>query len=981
MKKYFITALILLSGMMGYAQSIRVLSNVRLGEGFIPHISADGAVVQFIADPQTEYPEAQDADLYVTNEDLHLYLYQDGVRHDLKPHGDNAYIWGQLSPNKQMILFHSHRGTAVCDLQGRVLYELGELINPAWYDDAYVVGAHTESDGHEYTNSRLVLRALTGQEVELTDGTQIDMFPQASAASGRIVYNTLSGDIRMLQLNLTDLPVSRSLPRMQAVMPHLQAAPAQKAPKKNFSDVKIYINPGHGGYTGNDRGMFPYPFHQGDTTSFWESSSNLHKGLMLDSMLRALGVQTRMSRTRNTEADDLDLHVIVAEANAYGADFMLSIHSNAGGPSNYILQLYSGKDADDPITYADYGTKDADSRAISTVIGNNLHQSTPLSSWTRVPYIVGDKTFARKIMGWSNGYGVLRYLRVPGEISEGGMHDYIPQTYRLLNMDYKRMEAYAFARSFLTYFLDYHYPTGVIGGQVRDSYEPMSFPVISRNAGPDINKPILGATVELVQNGSVIRTYTTDSLYNGVYFFWDLVPGDYVVRAFSPDHYVKEMPVTVTADQVAYQNMMIDRKRNTPPTIVSYTPCVASITDSVLVSTVISFTFNWDMQADSTMAAFSVSPEVEGTLSMSRDNRTLTFEPARRFEPGVEYTVTLSTTACHPDTLFANHLQAPFVFSFRTLDRANMRFVQSYPAEDDNQVPVNASFVAMFDQKLASYADIRVEDAAGNVLAKNTRSVSINKAPSPYGYITFDLINPMTPNTDYCLVIGPDMKDNLGIYFGSTKRIPFHTAAEQTITLPLVDPVDSLCLTYDAESSRGTVSGSTLRNTNKKYSGTASTELSYKFADDAKPTSEAYFPMKNPSLLAATCHDEVGMYVYSDYSGNALYAVYGVEGDLRYAKVCDLDYVGWKFQTVDLSVLPEGIEYQMIAMKVTYEGALLSQKGTIYLDNFYLLKDAHTALEDAEADLTPDKCIEDNQLIIRRDGRRFNALGTELRSR
>ncbi len=127
--------------------------------------------------------------------------------------------------------------------------------------------------------------------------------------------------------------------------------------------------------------------------------------------------------------------------------------------------------------------------------------------------------------------------------------------------------------------------------------------------------------------------------------------------------------------------------------------------------------------------------------------------------------------------------------------------------------------------------------------------------------------------------------------------------------------------------------------------------------------------MKNPSLLAATCHDEVGMYVYSDYSGNALYAVYGVEGDLRYAKVCDLDYVGWKFQTVDLSVLPEGIEYQMIAMKVTYEGALLSQKGTIYLDNFYLLKDAHTALENTEADLTPDKRIEDNQLIIRRDGR------------
>ncbi len=65
---------------------------------------------------------------------------------------------------------------------------------------------------------------------------------------------------------------------------------------------------------------------------------------MLDTLLREVGATT--SRITNTEDDDRYLSAIAAEANAFNADFMLSIHTNAG-VTNYILQLYSGWDASD----------------------------------------------------------------------------------------------------------------------------------------------------------------------------------------------------------------------------------------------------------------------------------------------------------------------------------------------------------------------------------------------------------------------------------------------------------------------------------------------------------------------------------------------------------------------------------------------------------------------------------------------------------
>ena len=55
-------------------------------------------------------------------------------------------------------------------------------------------------------------------------------------------------------------------------------------------------------------------------------------------------------------------------------------------------------------------------------------------------------------------------------LSEGSYHDYIPETYRLLNKDYCWLEAYHFTKSVMEYFKSPEtFATGVVCGSLYDS--------------------------------------------------------------------------------------------------------------------------------------------------------------------------------------------------------------------------------------------------------------------------------------------------------------------------------------------------------------------------------------------------------------------------------------------------------------------------------------------------------------------------------
>ena len=829
--KKTITLFLSIICVLSMGAQIRVLSNTSLGKGYYPRF-ADETTLTFFAEESAAYDQMASGDeLRVDNKDLTLNLYRNGIKTVLAPHGtDVNYVWASLSPNKKYILFNTKHGTAVCDLNGREVINLGQGLDaPVWYGNDYIVGMNDTSDSHQYTASSIVIASVDGRVRQtLTDPAEFGMYPAVDAKSGRIAYNTLDGDIHMLQLNLTEEPVRRTAPalrQMQNSRAQMRATARKRAAADaKPSDFRIYINPGHGGYTGDDRNMAIYPFASGDTLGFWESSSNLHKGLKLDTMLRTLGFQTKLSRVLNRQEDDRALSAIVAEANAWESDFMLSIHSNAGNPSNYILQLYAGIDLDDAQkTYPTPTPCSDESRAITTLLGNILYENE-VTCWSREPVISGDKTFARKIMGWSNGYGVLRGLTVPGTISEGCMHDYIPETYRLMNMDYKWRESFYFARTFMEYFCHSELPYGAIGGQLRDSYQKQISPDIHpRRGSRDELRPLNRATVELYQDGKLLQTYTTDTLYNGCYFFWNLQPGKYVVRGKMDGYYDYSDTLDVVNNKIVYSNMPMSMQRQTPPEVIAYTPKV-ELTDSVQVSTQITLSFNWDMREDSTAAAFSISPAVDGTITFEDGARSMRFTPATRFEPGVEYTVTLSTEACHPDANWPNHLKEPFTFKFRTLYRGHVNIVQTYPKAGDTDIPLQPSFITFFDANIVGAVaskNVAVLDTAGKAMKINSRSFSHNKASKQYGSSTFELVAALSPESDYRLVWYPDVKDVEGILLMDTVVIPFRTGKAVASDMPVVNVLDTVFFEGDLETSVGTATAYAFRNTNTKANGQA----------------------------------------------------------------------------------------------------------------------------------------------------------------
>ena len=992
MKKTFLFLLGISAALMASAE-IRVLSDVKLGEGFFPRF-ADAETVTYLAAENASYVQVtSDAALRVDNENLDLNLYRNGEKIVLKPHGDENYICASLSPDQTRILFRTKKGTAICDLNGNELVNLGREINaPVWYGNDYVVGMDSEHDGYYNTAAAIVIASVETKELQyLTDPANMGIFPNVDAASGRIVYCTEGGDIRMLQLNLTEQPIRKMAPRLVqkpdgALLKKIQERKGAMSP----SQVKIYINPGHGGWDSDDRLMYLYPIFVGQSVqapytreqSFWESQSNLDKGMRLDTMLRDLGFQTKMSRIKNTTADDKDLYDIVEEANTYGANFMLSIHSNAGNPSNYILQLYSGRTAGDNSWYSDMPVNEVTSRQIATLMGDNQYMNE-VSCWTRVPMIAGDKTFAKNIMGWSNGYGVLRWLEVPGTLSEGMMHDYLPETYRLMNIDYKRQESFYFAKTFYTWFCEKELPYGAIGGRIHDVYQKQLFPDYKPNKNTrDVYRPILKGLVELWQDGNKVASYTTDTLYNGCYFFWNLQPGTYVVKAKPEGYYAQEDTLVVENNKISYANFGLSMKRETPPVVLDYSPKV-EITDSVLVSTQLTISFNWDMDEEATAAALTITPAVEGTITFEDDAHTMRFKPASRFEPGTEYTVTLGTGACHPDDTYENHLQEPFTFKFCTQNRGSVRVIQTYPANNSENIPVDAAFIAIFDGKLATSSNkyFKVYDAAGNDISPVTRNVKLNgAAPAPYGSAKFELkAGTLKANSEYKMVIGAEVADVNGVIVNDPVTITFKTGDEVTTTVPVFNNLDTLFFEGDKETSTGVTSVSTLRNTASKYEGLASNKLTYTFSET---NGEAVYVADDVTAIKGNDKSTLGMYVFGDYTFNTLYAKWAVEGDIQYTKICDLDYAGWLYQEAEVTALPAGVDYQFMGFKIVRGTSFLSEKGEVSIDVLRVdfQESVNSAVEDVVApEQAPLKTIENGYLHILLNGVKYNVQGAVVK--
>ena len=327
---------------------------------------------------------------------------------------------------------------------------------------------------------------------------------------------------------------------------------------QNSSDVRIYLNAGHGSWGPNDRPMptIPYPnlasTGRPDTCGFYESNTNLWKILKLGETLEKMGVKRKnimYSRRKNgpypyvkgaaNEAKyNRSLSEISAEVEANNMDMFISIHSNAASEAstaNYPLILYRGNDGDG-------GDLAKGSRAMSQAIWgpHYMDELDPQSAYSRtnmnirgdLDFYHGDYPVTNRYSGVTyHGYlGVLKH-GVPGFLLEGFYHTYQPARHRALNKDYCGEEGVRVARGVCKYFGLTPETTGYVMGTVKDLKNKIVNDLFHYASGSiDQWMPVNGATVRLMQNGQEVASYQVDTLYNGIFYFEGIAPGSYTLQ-------------------------------------------------------------------------------------------------------------------------------------------------------------------------------------------------------------------------------------------------------------------------------------------------------------------------------------------------------------------------------------------------------------------------------------------------------------------
>ncbi len=644
---------------------------------------------------------------------------------------------------------------------------------------------------------------------------------------------------------------------------------------QDLSGIKICLNPGHGGHDSNDRYIA--------TTGFWESEGNLEKGLYLRDILKSYGATIVMTRTTNTTADDLALSQIVAIANTNNVDYMHSIHSNAyDTKSDYTLILFQGRNT-------------APTYPGSLIMANYMVDQIYNTDRTTQKMVAGDFDF----YGTGQAYlGVFKGLTMPHTLSEGSFHDYIPESFRLQNQVYKHNEAWAIARSFLSYFGKEPFEYGVIAGIVRDNslrvdyyYNP------SVRTGKEYLKPLNNIKVTL-QPGNKI--YNGDEHNNGFFMFDSLQPGTYTVYSEAPNYYLDSASVIVEANKVVFADKYLLYDTTSAPVILSTTPLNNAINYKTIDP--ITIQFNKSMNSSLTGTAFSIQPDVEGSFSWGDDGRTLIFQPAKPLETNKTYSVIISKDALSKWNV---PIGQDYVFSFTTGDRNKCSLVNSYPQSGQDEISTTVQFKITIDAAVStSLLNFKLLDEENNEVALTNLKASTDNG---LGIVVLEPSSELSVYTNYKLVVLPTLEDVAGYPLVDSVFINFRTIRESYISGAIVDSFEILGAWKDAKKGSGSVGIDTVASTfkltySKAFRGKYSARLAYSFKNNSGGICQ--YSNTDKFNLGAS-QSEFGIWIYGDLSNNLLEYWFTYDGSNEAQVLVDtINWSGWKLKRIQLSGIP-----------------------------------------------------------------------------
>ena len=389
---------------------------------------------------------------------------------------------------------------------------------------------------------------------------------------------------------------------MMAVALGCMAIGASAQLKQDWGDFKLWIDPGHSGH--ENTGLYGYS----------EAQKVLRVGLATrDFLFRyTTANETTIQMTRDDDQDNVSLDERSDMANAWGADFFYSIHSDAGSGPNTTVTLFGGwKLNGQYIEKTPHGGK-----AYGDILCPNL-TSVMYNTGTRGNYY--DRVFYNgDVDTHENQYPYLsvnRRTNMASLLSEGGFHTHPVQQGLNINDDYKRLEAFGTFRSIMQYRNLERPDQVMLAGVVTNSENGQGIDgvTVTVNGKTYITDTFESTFSQYVRNANIV--------HNGFFLFDDLTPGETYEITYSCPGYtsttktvtMQSDPQGLSGDNVTWANVQLTSEA--PATITGN-----SIVDPDNVNTrydmVLTFSRNMDRQ--SVEQAFSINNN--GVVTLSWDN-------------------------------------------------------------------------------------------------------------------------------------------------------------------------------------------------------------------------------------------------------------------------------------------------------------------------------------------------------------------------
>lgn len=715
-----------------------------------------------------------------------------------------------------------------------------------------------------------------------------------------------------------------------------------------WGDWKLFLDPGHSGK--ENQGLWGY--------------SEAEKTLAI-----ALTIKEYLTTYTDMPADNLmlcredanttvDLGERSDMANAWGADFYYSIHSDASGNNNTTVTLFGGWMCNGVETEKTPNGGKAYGEILNPNLTNVMKEfavtGTRGNYYDRCYYYPGQTHH-------SNQYPYLsvnRESNMASLLSEGGYHTIAEQQQLNINAEYKRIEALAAFQSLLKFHGMQVPAQTVLAGIISNS---------------ENGTPINGVTVSV--DG---KTYTTDTwesvfnkytknenlIHNGFFFFEGLTAGQTYDVTFSAEGFenvtkqvtIKDGAQGETVDFVTILNIEMT---NIAPAKVDG----ISITDTENVSPVypITITFSRNMNKETVEQALSIDNNGEITSSWENDY-TLVLDVSK-LTPLSTYNITIDGTIAkntQTNQFFDGDGDGTeggnYVLTIKMAepDITAPNVVSTYPAIDGTAAytqrpPIRIEFNEVLDWNEDKYANfITVTDKDGNSYSGTLTHAVVRDASVLHFYFDEDL--PL----DKCFLVSvqegiPDLTGNLSEEFNFRFLSEYRTKTESNVMFPLVDASGFWAPDGSGSTSGLVAEGSSFTSStitpNKTVNGSA--KLTYTFDPDATGSTwqiREYSSVQNSGVNVnrTDCNYILSFWFYGDGSNNSVSAMLRANNSplVNTNPLTSINFRGWTLITWDIANDP----YQQIVT-----ASAISAINQWRFDSFYFKHEA----TDADDESTP----------------------------